>query len=251
MTLYSEREHRYQKQCVSRNGNPSNHREWNTVALPKDTIAVVTKRSSESQVLRPSIILALVVAALVLIWQPALAATINLEAAVREYKKQEYAVALKLFTPPANAGNASAQYHIGMLYRFGWGIDKNFMIARQWFEKSATQSHAESQAELGKIYKDGRGVERDAKKAAEWFLRAAENDLGVAQLNLGRMYRTGKGLPRDSKAAYMWFSLAITNRYMDAIGHRARLMKKMSKEDIEAAKAMTAAQRQKMSKKLE
>ena len=171
------------------------------------------------------------------LFAPATAAE-DIPAAAAAFERQDYATALTAYEPAAREGNAQAQYRMGMMYRFGWGVDKDFRVAREWFEQSAGQGHAEAQSELGKIFKDGRGTDRDPVRAAHWFEKAAMQGLGVAQLNLGRMYRSGQGVAEDAVRAHAWFTMAIDAEYMDAIGHRARLAQTMSEEQKSQAKAL-------------
>ncbi len=157
--------------------------------------------------------------------------------AAQAFEQQDYDTAMRLSVPLAQNGDAAAQYRLAMMYRFGWGVGRDFLLAREWFEKSAAQGYGLSAAELGKIHKDGRGVDKNPVEAVKWFRQGAEDGFGVAQLNLARMLRDGEGVPSDPVEAHAWFSLAVDNQYMDAIGHRNRLTSTMTPEQIEQAKA--------------
>lgn len=152
-------------------------------------------------------------------------------------EQQDYETVLRLSAPLAEAGDPVAQYRMGMLYRFGWGVDRDFAAAREWFQKAAHKGNGSAASELGKIYKDGRGLDKDPAEAVKWFRIGAHDGLGIAQLNLARMVRDGKGIAADPVEAHAWFSLAIDNQYMDAIGHRNRMQADMTPEQIAAAKA--------------
>ncbi len=165
------------------------------------------------------------------------------------YDGGDYARALELLQPQAEQSHPEAQYLMGMMYRFGWGVDKDMSVALRWFEAAAAQDHAAAQSELGKMHKDGRGVPADAAEAVKWFERAAYGGEGVAQLNLGRMYLRGNGVEKDAAAAYAWFSIAIDHEYMDAMGHRNRLRPKMSADELANGKALADQIRDKMGKR--
>ncbi|MFK7963681.1 MAG: tetratricopeptide repeat protein [Burkholderiaceae bacterium] len=164
----------------------------------------------------------------------------KLAAALQAYDAEAFDQALPVLEAASAKGHDEAQYRLGMMYRFGWGVEKDFQMAREHFMSAAKQDHPEAQSELGKIFKDGRGIDRDYKTAAMWFEKAGMQHQGVSQLNLARFYRSGRGVEKSSPHAWAWFSLAITNEYMDAIGHRARLQAKMSEEEIARAKEILA-----------
>ena len=53
-------------------------------------------------------------------------------------------------------------------------LDKIEPEAFKWFGKAAEQGHAEAQYNLGVCYRAGQGIERDFEHAANWFRKAAE-----------------------------------------------------------------------------
>ena len=55
------------------------------------------------------------------------------ENAVAAYQRQDYATALKLLTPLAMQGNASAKHNLGVMYRDGQGVPEDRGGAVQWF----------------------------------------------------------------------------------------------------------------------
>ena len=156
------------------------------------------------------------------------------------YEREDYETAARLLKPQAERGDAEAQYRLGMMARFGWGIDKDNEAAAVWFRKAAEQNHAQAQAELGTLYRLGRGVPEDTKEAARWLRKAAESGVGIAQLSIGRMYRDGIGVSADRVEAYAWFTAAGENSVMDGFAYRSELVKSMSTEEIERAKVLAA-----------
>ena len=74
----------------------------------------------------------------------------------------------------AEAGNASAQYRLGLLYDGGVGVPQDYRQAKEWFEKAAKQGHVVAQADLGTLYLRGAGTPQSAPMALFWFRRAAE-----------------------------------------------------------------------------
>ena len=54
------------------------------------------------------------------------------------YMRDDFTTALKEFRPLAEQGNASAQFNLGLMYRKGWGVPKDYVLAYMWFNISAT-----------------------------------------------------------------------------------------------------------------
>lgn len=156
------------------------------------------------------------------------------------YEREDYAAAAALYAPRANAGDAEAQYRMGMMARFGWGMEKDAGAAARWLQKASEQNHAQAQAELGTMYRLGRGVPEDPKEAARWLTAAATAGVPMAQLSIGRMYRDGAGVGRDLVEAYAWFSAAGENSVMDGLAYRNEIASEMSPAQIAEGKRRAA-----------
>lgn len=120
-------------------------------------------------------------------------------------------VALRLWRPLAEAGNAEAQYGLGHLYDnvFFDKVPQDPSEALKWFRKAAEQGHARAQNTLGGIYRTGRGVLRDYAEALKWYRKAADQGNADAEVSLGRMYFSGEGVPKDHAEALKWFRKAV------------------------------------------
>ena len=86
------------------------------------------------------------------------------EAVVRREPQQ----ALRIWTELARAGDAEAQYQLGVQYDSGRWIGKDSTQAAHWFQAAAEQNHARAQYNLARLYADGDGVARDAAQARRW-----------------------------------------------------------------------------------
>lgn len=155
--------------------------------------------------------------------------------------------ALALATPAAEAGNAHAQFVLGMMYHMGFGVKQDDAAAAVWYQKAADQGQAGAQFALSGLYYSGQGVVADEAhnfdltqnaanqglpeaqygmgriyldraanngddetKAAYWFQRAAAQGHGESQLYLAMMTCEGKGgITKDAARCYMWVSLAL------------------------------------------
>ncbi len=72
----------------------------------------------------------------------------------------------------------------------------------------AEAGDAEAQYDLGVMYANGLGVPEDDAEAVRWFRLAADQGLANAQYNLGVMYASGEGVPQDYAEAVRWYRLA-------------------------------------------
>jgi len=132
-----------------------------------------------------------------------------LEDGMVAYQEKDYLKAIQVWRPLAQAGDAAAQYRLGVMYAEGRGIAPNDAEAALWFERAAEQGEPMAQYNLGASYAGGTGVRKDIAAAAKWFRRAAEQGVALAQLNLGLLYANGAGVPQDNVEALKWIDLAI------------------------------------------
>jgi len=117
-------------------------------------------------------------------------------------------VALLVFAVPAGAQSLEER----MKNAAGAYERKDFAAAIAVWRPLAEAGNAEAETLLGAMYWSGEGVPRDHKLAARWYLRAAEKGYARAQNDLGFMYGFGEGIPPlDNVQAYKWLSLAVRN----------------------------------------
>jgi hypothetical protein len=138
----------------------------------------------------------------------------RLEAGVMAMRKGQHDAAFKLLTPPANHGNAAAQYGLGILFMNGvtnnpeHQIDADLTAAFHLFEKAAKQGHVGALFQLGFAYERGNGVTADITKSLFFYRLAAHGHNVNAQLNLAILYAGGKKTPQDLAQAYEWALIA-------------------------------------------
>ena len=87
----------------------------------------------------------------------------------------------------------------------------NYTAALKEWRPLAEQGHSESQFVLGLLYRNGKGVEKDFSTAIKWYLLAAEKGHAKAQAKLGYMYVNGEGVNKNYVRAYMWGRLSEIN----------------------------------------
>ena len=129
----------------------------------------------------------------------------SLAAAKAAYKAKNYSLAIKLFRPLAESGDAAAE-----------GF-------------------------LGRMYGNGRGVEKDYAKAVKWYRKSAEQGNAYGQLDLGGMYANGQGVPQNYVEAYKWFALAGAQGNADASTEMGNLSGKMTPDQIAKAQELASS----------
>ncbi len=102
------------------------------------------------------------------------AAAQSIEEAEFAYERGNYTHAARLFSPLAEQGVASAQFHLGLMHEKGRGVRQDHTTALTWFRKAAAQGYAGPQSNLGLIYERGRGVRKDIVRALMWYALAAD-----------------------------------------------------------------------------
>jgi TPR repeat protein len=165
---------------------------------------------------------------------------------VAAFDAKDFTSAARLLTPLAEGGDASAEFHLGLMRRFGLGVaadadaaralnrqaaEQGYPQARQlmvanclgdfgdpadecpqavaWLRADATGGNVEDQTALGAMYLLGRGVDRDEVEAVAWFRKAAEGGDVRAQVQLGAIYASGAGpVAADPAQSLVWYRKA-------------------------------------------
>jgi len=109
----------------------------------------------------------------------------------------------------AEAGDAVAQFNLGVSYDFGQDVPQDDAEAVRWYRLAADQGHAGAQNSLGFMYATGEGVPQDYVEAVRLYRLAADQGLAEALSNLGLLYENGEGVPQDYVQAHIWTNLAV------------------------------------------
>lgn len=157
---------------------------------------------------------------------PEMANASQFDAAKKAFDNDHYGVAMKGFTPLAEAGNAKAQYYMGLIYRYTWSDDFGGDGTRhpadpkmqiQWFTKAAEQGDIPSQLALGDVYDHGYGENADRGPGTHWYQLAADADDAAGQFHLGLAYENATGVPKDEAQAAVWYRKAAKQGYVEAL----------------------------------
>ena len=73
-------------------------------------------------------------------------------------------------------GDAVAMWRIGLNYRRGLGVNKNYIVATEWYKKSARKGNPSAQYNLSQLFSTGGyGIDKNNLKAYKWSLIVSEN----------------------------------------------------------------------------
>ena len=126
--------------------------------------------------------------------------TLYLEPSLRdEIKSAEW------FKKSAGQGNRYAQFNLGLAYKNGTGVKRDYARAMQLFRQSAKGGYAPAMTAIGALYEEGKDVEKSADDAIKWYTRAADKGDAKAMHRLAEIFRYGiPGQPADSAKAQEW-----------------------------------------------
>lgn len=85
------------------------------------------------------------------------------------YHRGDHTVAMEIWRPLAERGDASAQYMVGYLYAQGEGVESSSRTAAKWYRKAADQGDPDAQLNLGLMYVNGAGVKKSYVSSYKWF----------------------------------------------------------------------------------
>lgn len=125
--------------------------------------------------------------------------------------------ALTWLAKAAETGNADAQHLIGQIYYSGGNnIRRNFTEAMEWFHRAANNergAHSGALHGIGLLYREGLGVERDWVMAKEWYLKVTtaepkkdDKEMAPFWFSIGDLsFHGGPGIVQDYFEAMEWF----------------------------------------------
>lgn len=115
--------------------------------------------------------------------------------------RRDYKEAMKWYRRCADEGNAAGMDSVGFMHLKGWGVPEDFNIAAAYFKAAGAKSNAQGLYNLGDCYFSGQGVEQDYSMAIDSWQRAARSDHGAAIWRLAMLQAAGEGMPRDRAKA--------------------------------------------------
>lgn len=97
---------------------------------------------------------------------------------------QDYTQYVKYVKLTARQNSYISQNNLGLMYRFGDGVQQDFDEAIKYFKLAADQNYSIAQNNLGLMYYNGYGVKKNYAIAKKYFQLAAEQNNQIAKENL-------------------------------------------------------------------
>ena len=138
----------------------------------------------------------------------------------------------------AEAGDAKAQFDLGICYQNGLVVTKDNKEALKWYTKAAERGFAEAQCMLGAWYQNGIVVAEDEKEAMKWYTKAGEQGQADAQYSLGIFYENGIGPARNEKEMVKWFTKSAElghlggQEYLGTLYYEGKVLPKITKKRL-------------------
>lgn len=117
----------------------------------------------------------------------------------------------------AKAGDAKAQFRLGIAYMDGVGVKASNTKAYKWFAAATAQKYAPAQYKLAQCITYGVGTESNIQKAAALYKKAADQGVVDAQYYLGLMYLYGTGVEQNETVGWQWIQRAAMQGHTEAI----------------------------------
>ena len=99
--------------------------------------------------------------------------------------------------------------------------------------EAAERGHVDSIFLMGVLYRDGWGVDKDGEQAALWFNLAARQGDGSSAFCLSVMYLYGEGIEQDRVVANVWATVAFAKRIEGAGKILTMLNEELTEEEID------------------
>lgn len=106
---------------------------------------------------------------------------------------------LRALIAAAVQGHTAAQFDLGQMYDFGWGVPVDYVEAVRWYHAAAEQGHARAQYLLGRLHEFGHGVPENAAEAVRWYRAAAEQGYARAPIPTRPDVRIRPRHPRERR----------------------------------------------------
>lgn len=135
---------------------------------------------------------------------------------LRALESGDFAAAVANLTEGSMQGYGIAQYHLGLMYHQGIGIEVDYERAMQLYALSAQQGLSRAQVNLALMYDRGEGTAQDYREAYYWYRQAAEQGNADGQYALGTMNFYGQGRSTDYEEAIRWYQEAARQGHRDA-----------------------------------
>lgn len=111
---------------------------------------------------------------------------------------------IKACTAYADKGDAHAQFVMGILYIYGYGVKLNSQEAYVNMLSAVEQNFGPAYPYLAQMYLYGNGTKQNTKRAYELLQQAAKSGYAQAMYDLAQMYGNGIGVPVSQNLYISW-----------------------------------------------
>ncbi len=129
-------------------------------------------------------------------------------AAKRAYDASEFVDAARLVRPLAEKGHPGAQFLMGQMLFFGFGMERDDSQAAQWYAMAGQAGNTEALYRLGYLHATGQGVAYSAASAERFWIAAAAKGHRGAIVALADFYHEGLYRKEDETLARRWLNRA-------------------------------------------
>jgi cell division septation protein DedD len=159
---------------------------------------------------------------------------------VDAWQRGDYAKAVAIWRPLAEAGDGDAAFNLAQAYKLGRGVPTDLGQAKTWYGKAAQAGHVQGAANYGLLlFQDG-----DRRSAMPWIEKAAAAGDPRAQYVFGTALFNGDLAARDWPRAYALMTRAAAAGLPQATTSLSQMDQYMSAEDrrkgVELATQMAA-----------
>ena len=156
------------------------------------------------------------------------------------FEAKNYTAALNALRPLAEKGDAKSQYALGILYEYGYGVNKDLSKAKAWYLKSATQGNNDAQYNLGVLQEH----DKNYAGAYQWYRAAAAQGDIDAFNNLGFLYQGGLGVAQNKTVALALYNVSVSlekenAQNSQAAKNRQIIANQMPLDDVQQALTLT------------
>lgn len=127
-----------------------------------------------------------------------------------------YEDAIAIWLPLASAGDASAQFNIGVMYANGLGVDRDMRSAMEWWSRAAKQLHVRAAHNMalamlsGEPRVGGEPAQPDYPGILRYLKIGADAGYPNSEYTLAKLYEEGVGVEKDPRrAAELFLSASI------------------------------------------
>lgn len=126
----------------------------------------------------------------------------SVKAGIEAWQRADYARAIEIWRPLAEAGDPDAAFNLAQAYRLGRGVTVDLATAQTWLEQAANRDHVDAQTTLGLLlFQNG-----DRTGGLRWLKPAAEKGDPRAMLVYGTALFNGDSVAQNQVLGYAFVS---------------------------------------------